>query len=51
MGKNYPPNDEAGYMEALTKLRSPLLAEAVKHRRADFNRLFASRDGQSMAAL
>ena len=30
MGKNYPPNDEAGYMEALTKLRSPLLAEAVK---------------------
>ena len=30
MGKNYPPNDEAGYMEMLTRLRSPLLAEAVK---------------------
>ncbi len=28
---NYPPNDEAGYMETLTKLRSPLLAEAVKY--------------------
>jgi 2-polyprenyl-6-methoxyphenol hydroxylase-like FAD-dependent oxidoreductase len=30
MGKNYPPNDEAGFMEMLTRLRSPLLAEAVK---------------------
>ena len=30
IGKNYPPNDEAGYMEALTRLRSPLIAEAVK---------------------
>ncbi len=31
VGKNYPPNDEAGYMDALTKLRSPLIAEAVKY--------------------
>jgi 2-polyprenyl-6-methoxyphenol hydroxylase-like FAD-dependent oxidoreductase len=31
LGKNYPPSDEAGYMDGLTKLRSPLLAEAVKY--------------------
>lgn len=31
VGKNYPPTDEAGYMEILSRLRSPLLAEAVKH--------------------
>jgi len=30
IAKNYPPNDEAGYTEVLTKLRSPLLSEAVK---------------------
>jgi 2-polyprenyl-6-methoxyphenol hydroxylase-like FAD-dependent oxidoreductase len=34
IGKNYPPSDEGGYMETLTKLRSPLLAEAVKHAEA-----------------
>jgi 2-polyprenyl-6-methoxyphenol hydroxylase-like FAD-dependent oxidoreductase len=31
VGKNYPPSDEAGYTELLSKLRSPLLAEAVKY--------------------
>jgi len=30
VGKNYPPADEAGYTEMLSRLRSPLLAEAVK---------------------
>jgi 2-polyprenyl-6-methoxyphenol hydroxylase-like FAD-dependent oxidoreductase len=30
IGKNYPPSDEAGYMGTLAKLRSPLIAEAVK---------------------
>ena len=34
IGKNYPPSDEAGYMETLAKLRSPLIAEAVKHAEA-----------------
>lgn len=31
IGRSYPPNDEAGFMDILTKLRSPLLAEAVKY--------------------
>jgi 2-polyprenyl-6-methoxyphenol hydroxylase-like FAD-dependent oxidoreductase len=31
VGKNYPPSDEDAYMAALTRLRSPLIAEAVKH--------------------
>jgi 2-polyprenyl-6-methoxyphenol hydroxylase-like FAD-dependent oxidoreductase len=30
VGKHYPPSDEAGYMGILSRLRSPLLAEAVK---------------------
>jgi len=30
VGKHYPPSDETGYMEILSRLRSPLLAEAVK---------------------
>jgi 2-polyprenyl-6-methoxyphenol hydroxylase-like FAD-dependent oxidoreductase len=30
MAKHYPPADEAGFMQALTTLRSPILAEAVR---------------------
>jgi 2-polyprenyl-6-methoxyphenol hydroxylase-like FAD-dependent oxidoreductase len=30
LAKNYPPNDVEGFMAALSKLRSPLIAEAVK---------------------
>ena len=30
MAKHYPPTDEAGFMHALSTLRSPILAEAVR---------------------
>jgi 2-polyprenyl-6-methoxyphenol hydroxylase-like FAD-dependent oxidoreductase len=30
IGKQYPPNDEAGFMAMLDRLRSPILAEAVR---------------------
>ena len=30
VAKNYPPKDEAGFMDAVSQLRSPILAEAVR---------------------
>jgi len=45
MGKNYPPNDEAGYMEAADQIALSVACGGGQARLADFDRLFASRDG------